>query len=330
MIAATNQPLIQTCIAVPPRPRSLVVSGAQGLVGSALKRAVEGQGGIVRRLARTGSTARCENEIAWNPESGSLNSASLSGVDAVVHLAGENIAAGRWTAAKKQRIRDSRVIATHRLCESLARMSAPPRVLVCASAIGFYGDRGDQLVSEVDSPGRGFLPEVCQQWEQATQPAVEAGIRVVNLRIGVVLSRDGGALQKMLLPFQLGLGGQVGHGGQYWSWISLPDLVRSILFAIDNESLSGPVNAVAPTAVKNAEFTRVLGRVLRRPTLIPLPAFAARLVLGEMANDLLLASIRVAPEQLLKHGFEFEYADLETALRDLLSRKPLETKRGQS
>lgn len=324
MIAATNQRLDQTSIPLPPRAPVMIVSGARGLVGSALTRAVEGQGGVVRRLARYSSADRKKNEIVWNPESGSLNFTGFSGVDAVVHLAGENIASSRWTAAKKQRIRDSRVIGTQRLCESLARMSDRPRVLVCASAIGFYGDRGDRLVSEADSQATGFLPEVCAHWEQATQPAVDAGIRVVNLRIGVVLSRDGGALHQMLLPFQLGLGGRVGNGHQYWSWISLPDLVRSILFAIENESLAGPVNAVAPEAVTNAEFTRVLGRVLRRPALIPLPAFAARLALGEMANDLLLASIRVAPAQLLKHGFAFEHPDLETALRVVLSRKPSE------
>lgn len=321
MIAASNQRPVEASVPASARTPVMVISGARGLVGSAFTRAMEGQGGVVRRIARNLSVDRTPNEIVWNPELGSLSVTGFSGVNAVVHLAGDNIASGRWTAVKKQRIRDSRVVGTQRLCESLARMSDRPRVLVCASAIGFYGDCGDRLVSEADSPGTGFLSKVCAQWERATQPAVDAGIRVVNLRIGVVLSRDGGALQKMLLPFRLGLGGQIGNGRQYWSWISLPDLVRSILFAIDNESLSGPVNAVAPKAVTNAEFTRVLGQVLRRPTVLPLPAFAVRLMLGEMANDLLLASIRVAPDQLLQHGFHFDHPDLETALRVVLSRR---------
>lgn len=300
--------------------QSIVVSGASGLVGTALMQALGRRGASARRLARRASSAGDGDAIVWDPDAGSFNPSAFDGVDAVVHLAGENIAKGRWNDAKKQRIRDSRVIGTRRLCESLAAMSHRPSVLVCASAIGFYGDRGEQLLTEADAPGNGFLPEVCTQWERATQPARDAGIRVVNLRIGVVLSRDGGALKEMLLPFQLGVGGRVGNGSQFWSWISLPDLVQSILFAIDNDSLSGPVNAVAPQAVTNAEFTRALGRVLRRPTLFPMPAFAARLALGEMANDLLLASIRVAPEQLQQHGFEFEHPDLETALRAVLNR----------
>ncbi len=299
--------------------QTIVVSGASGLVGTALAQAIEQRGGSVRRLARRSSAGRQDNAIVWEPETGQLNFTAFSGVDAVVHLAGENIASGRWTDAKKQRIRDSRVIGTRRLCESLASMTERPRVLVCASAIGFYGDRGEQILSEATASGSGFLPEVCSQWERATQPARDAGIRVVNLRIGIVLSRDGGALKEMLLPFQLGLGGRVGDGSQYWSWISLPDLVRALLFTIDNDSLSGPVNAVASRAVTNAEFTQVLGRVLRRPTLLPMPAFAARLVLGEMANDLLLASIRVAPEQLEQHGFEFQHPNLEAALRAILN-----------
>lgn len=244
----------------------------------------------------------------------------LNGVDAVVHLAGENIASGRWTKAKKERIRDSRVNGTRNLCESLSLLPEPPRVLVCASAIGYYGDRGEIALTEADQPGRGFLPEVCTAWERATKPATDEGIRVVNLRIGIVLTPEGGALQQMLLPFQLGLGGKVGNGRQYWSWISLPDLVRAIQFAIETESLSGAVNAVAPNPVTNEVFTQKLGRVLRRPTLVPLPAFAARLVLGEMADDLLLSSIRVVPQKLQNAGFEFEHPELERALRAVLNR----------
>ncbi len=321
MIAAVNQHLGQPLAPATPRAMTIAVSGASGLVGSALSKAIADRSWKLRRLVRGHSNRGQGENIPWIPESGLVNFTGLSGVDAVVHLAGDNIATGRWTSAKKLRIRDSRVTATHRLCKSLAAMSNPPRVLVCASAIGYYGERGDQPLSESELPGRGFLAEVCTQWERATQPAVDAGIRVVNLRIGVVLSPDGGALKQMLLPFQFGLGGKVGSGRQYWSWISLPDLVRAILFAVEDESLTGPVNAVAPGAVTNAEFTRVLGQVLRRPTLFPLPGFMARLVLGEMADELLLASIRVAPEQLQKHGFEFEHPDLETALRAVLHRE---------
>lgn len=321
MIAVANQKLGRREALESLRAKTILVSGARGLVGTALTSAIASKGMNVRRLSRSSSKSRDDDAVIWNPESGLLNFVACSGVDAVVHLAGENIASGRWSAAKKLRIRDSRVTGTHRLCKSLASMPNPPRVLVCASAIGFYGDRGDQLLVETEPPGCGFLPEVCTQWERATQPAVDAGIRVVNLRIGVVLSPEGGALKQMLLPFQFGLGGKVGSGRQYWSWISLPDLVRSILFAVEEESLTGPVNAVAPDAVTNAEFTGMLGRVLRRPTFFPLPGFMARLVLGEMADELLLASIRVAPEQLQKHGFEFEHPDLETALRAVLHRK---------
>lgn len=321
MIAALNQRLEQPKAPVMPPAKTIVVSGASGLVGSALSQAIGDRQWNLRRLVRRSSADDRGDSISWNPESGLLNFTAFNGVDAVVHLAGENIACGRWTAAKKLRIRDSRVIGTHQLCKSLAAMSSPPRVLVCASAIGFYGERGDQKLTEAEPPGRGFLPEVCVQWERATQPAVDVGIRVVNLRIGVVLSPNGGAIQQMLLPFQFGLGGKIGNGRQYWSWISLPDLVRSILFAVEEESLVGPVNAVAPDTVTNGEFTRVLGRVLRRPTLFPLPGFMARLVLGEMANELLLSSIRVVPERLQQSDFEFQHPDLETALRAVLNRE---------
>ena len=321
MIASGNQHLGQPLAPVAPRAMSIAVSGTSGLVGSALSRAIVERDWKLRRLVRGHSSRGQAENIPWDTDSGLVNCTALSGVDAVVHLAGENIATGRWTAAKKFRIQDSRVVGTHKLCKSLAAMSNPPRVLVCASAIGYYGDRGDHPLGESELPGRGFLPEVCTQWERATQPAVDAGIRVVQMRIGVVLSPEGGALKQMLTPFRLGLGGKIGSGRQYWSWISLPDLVRSLLFAVETEELSGPVNAVAPNAVSNTEFTRVLGRVLRRPTLFPLPGFVARLVLGEMADELLLSSIRVVPERLQQNDFQFEHPDLETALRAVLNRK---------
>ncbi|MFC1758878.1 TIGR01777 family oxidoreductase, partial [Planctomycetota bacterium] len=230
-------------------------------------------------------------------------------------IAGESIASGRWTAAKMARIRDSRVTGTRKVAESLAALQHKPTVLVCASAIGYYGDRGDEQLHETAAGGNGFLADLCRDWEEATGPAVGAGIRVVNLRIGVVISRDGGALPQVLTPFKLGLGGRVGSGDQYWSWVSIADVVGAIQHSIDTPSLCGPVNCVSPNPVTNAEFTKTLGQVLNRPTVFPLPAFAARLVLGKMANDLLLASARVLPNRLIETNYKFHYSDLVDALR---------------
>ena len=226
----------------------------------------------------------------------------------------------RWNAAQKTRIRDSRTQGTRLLCEALAGLENPPAVFVCASAIGYYGDRGDETLDESSNAGDGFLADVCREWEAACEPARAKGIRVVNLRTGVVLSPCGGALQKMLLPFKLGVGGVVGDGKQHWSWIAIDDLIGAIHHALTHEELSGPVNVVAPHPATNRQFTKVLGKVLRRPTIFPLPAFAARLVLGEMADSLLLASARVLPKQLQETGFDFRFADLEDALRHLLGR----------
>jgi hypothetical protein len=239
--------------------------------------------------------------------------------DAVVHLAGESIV-GRWTAEKKARIRDSRVNGTRLLCETLARVQDRPLVLVAASAIGLYGDRGDQLLNEESSPGSLFLSRVVKEWEAASEPASQHGIRVVNLRIGFVLSKAGGGLAAMLLPFKLGIGGRVGSGRQYLSWIAIDDVVGAIGHAILSDTLRGPVNAVAPRAVTNQEFTKTLGRVLWRPTLFPLPTFAAHLALGEMADNLLLASTRVEPARLLAGGYEFLFPELEGALRHVLGK----------
>lgn len=293
----------------------VLVTGASGMVGSTLTQQMTADGHevvpVVRRDARSG-------EVQWKPSAGELAVDRLEGFDGVVHLAGENIAEGRWTAAKKARIHDSRVDSTRLLCEKLSQTQRPPKVLVSASAIGFYGEAGDQPLTEDSPAGEGFLPTVCQQWEAATAPAASAGIRVVQLRIGVVLSVAGGALQKMLLPFRMGAGGRVGSGRQVWSWISIDDLVGVILYALTSESLSGPVNAVAPQAVTNLEFTKTLGRVLKRPTIFPMPAFVARMALGQMANDLLLASARVVPQKLNQSGFQYRHPDLESALRDLL------------
>ncbi len=295
---------------------NVLLTGSSGLIGSALAPALSGDGHRVRRLRRAASTAA--GATSWNPADGAFAAGALDGIDAVVHLAGENIAGGRWTAARKARIRDSRVDGTRRLSEALAALDTPPRVLVAASAIGFYGDRGDALLDESAAPGTGFLPEVSRSWEAAAAPAREAGIRVVHLRIGVVLSPAGGALAQMLLPFRLGVGGVLGSGDQYMSWIALDDVVGVVRHALPDESLSGPVNTVAPQAVTNREFTRTLGKVLRRPTILPAPAFALRVALGEMADALLLASTRVDPAALRATTFEFRHPQLDGALRQLL------------
>lgn len=295
----------------------VAITGSRGLVGSQLIPLLTDRGhkttGIVRGRAGDG-------EMTWDPAAGSFNASGLEGVDAVVHLAGENIASRRWNALQKQRIRDSRVQGTQLLCEGLAEMRAPPKVLVAASATGFYGDRDDEILNEDSPAGKGFLADVCQQWEVATRLAEQAGIRVVNLRIGVVLSSEGGALAKMLTPFKLGGGGIIGNGRQYWSWIGIDDVVDAIHHALITDTLSGPVNAVSPNPVTNREFTKTLGRVLSRPTIVPLPGFVSKLVLGEMANELLLSSSRVLPNRLQESGYEFRHATLENALRHTLSK----------
>jgi uncharacterized protein (TIGR01777 family) len=246
---------------------------------------------------------------------------ALEGIDAVVHLAGENVAGGRWTPEVKARILESRRRGTRLLSESLAQLHSRPRVLVSASAIGFYGDRGDETLREDSEAGTGFLADVCREWEAATAAAADAGIRVVHLRIGVVLSAAGGALAKLLPPFQVGAGGRVGSGAQYMSWIALDDLLGAVLHALRTESLQGALNATAPAPVTNQEFTTVLGRVLGRPTLVPVPAVAARLAFGEMADAVLLASQRVEPARLAATRYTFRFSDLESALRHTLGRE---------
>jgi uncharacterized protein (TIGR01777 family) len=301
------------------KPMKVLVTGAGGLIGSALVPLLTTGGHRVTRLVRSQPRPGAA-EIHWDPAAGVVDVASLEGVEAVVHLAGENIASGRWTTARKARIRESRVRGTRTLCRALAHLSHPPKVLVSASAIGYYGDRGSDPLWENSAPGVGFLADVCRAWEEATQPAVEKGIRVVLLRIGIVLSPAGGALAKMLLPFRLGVGGVIGSGQQYMSWVALDDVVGAAHHALVTDTLQGPVNAVAPYPVTNREFTKTLGRVLRRPTFLPMPAFAARLALGEMADALLLASTRVEPKRLLATGYSFRYSELEDALRHVLGR----------
>ena len=299
-------------------PMKVLVTGATGLVGSSLGPLLTTQGHELFRLVRKAPSEA--NDIPWDPAAGTLHAARLDGLDAVVHLAGENIAGARWTTSVKRKLRDSRVQPTRLLCETLAALPRKPKVLICASAIGYYGDRGLQPLSENSGPGEGFLPDLCVEWEAACQPALEAGIRVVHLRTGIVLSPQGGALQKMLLPFQCGVGGVIGSGRQYWSWIALDDLIGSILHCLQHEDVAGPVNGTAPFPVTNYEFTKTLGGVLGRPTVLPVPAFAAKLALGEMANDLLLSSARVLPEQLERTGYKFRFPRLEGALRHLLGK----------
>ncbi len=295
----------------------IAVTGASGLVGSALVPFLTRGGHRVTRLVRR---APGKQEVAWDLAEGIKELSWVEGVDAVVHLAGENIAAGRWTEGRKAMIRRSRVEGTRGLCESLARLGRRPKVLVTASAVGFYGDRGGELLTEDSAPGGDFLARVCQEWEAATEPASRAGIRVVHLRFGMILSPAGGALKKMLLPFKLGAAGRIGSGAQYMSWIAIDDAIGAIFQALDAESLRGPVNAVAPAPVTNAEYTRVLARVLSRPAVATMPAFAARLAFGEMADALLLSSQRVMPSRLQGSGYRFQFPELEPALRHLLSR----------
>lgn len=296
----------------------ILVTGAGGLVGRELLESLK-TGGHQPFAAVRGREAG-EGEIAWDPAEGFADPSLLEGFDALVHLAGENIASGRWSEAKKRRIRESRTIPTGKLAAALAKLERKPQVFVCASAVGYYGSRGDEILTEDSAPGDDFLADVCREWEEAARPAAEAGVRVVNLRFGVILSSRGGALRKMLLPFKLGAGGRVGPGSQAMSWISLDDAVGAIRHAIATGSLEGPVNAVSPNPVANAEFSGTLGRVLRRPAILPLPAFAARLLFGEMADALLLSSQRAIPSKLLDSGYRFAHPDLEPALRHLLGK----------
>jgi len=294
----------------------VLVSGVSGPIGTALLASFDPQKSTqIVRLVR----GRAQNslQVSWNPLA-PLPPAAVSGFDAVVHLAGESVV-GRWTDEKKNAIRDSRVLGTRNLTAALAQTEVKPRLLVCASAIGFYGDRGDEVLEEKSPIGRGFLPEVCSEWEEATKAALEAGIRVVNIRIGLVLSAKGGALAKMLTPFKLGLGGRIGSGRQWWSWIHVDDIVGGIHHAMRTESLAGPVNLVAPNAVRNVEFTKVLAAVLRRPAIFPVPEFALRLAFGKQAaEEMFLASQRVQPGKLGASGYRFRFRELRAALENLV------------
>lgn len=300
-----------------------LISGAGGFIGSALAHSLKQDGHEVLSLSRKTHSNGKTNQLHWNPSAGAFAESEKEkfvGTEAAIHLAGESIF-GRWTPGKKRRIIESRTQSTLLLSRTLAELPHPPRVLISASAVGFYGDRGTELLTEQSTSGRDFLAEVCREWEAATQSAEDAGIRVVHARFGVVLDENGGALAKLLLPFRLGLGGPVGSGKQFFSWVALEDATRALRFALENEEIAGAMNVVAPEAVSNRTFTRVLAEVLRRPALVPLPAFALRLVFGkESADQTLLASQRTSPKKLLTNGFQFRHPELKAALCELLKK----------
>lgn len=297
----------------------VAISGASGLVGAALSRYLSAQGATVIPLVRTRSGD--PEAIFWDPMNGQIEADKLEGLDAIVNLSGENIAGKLWNAGQKEKIRQSRIKGTNLLVQTVKQLHSGPRTFFSASAIGFYGDRGSELLTEASTAGSGFLAEVCEEWEAAANNLNATGVRVINGRIGMVLSTEGGALQKMLLPFQLGAGGNLGSGQQYMSWIELADLVRAIHFCLGTD-ISGAVNLVAPTPVTNAQFTKAMGRVLSRPTILPAPAMALRMLLGDLADQLLLCSQRVVPVVLEKKQFDFAYPDIDRALAAALGKTP--------
>ena len=294
----------------------ILISGSHGLVGTALIKALQPDGHDIYRLVRHYPDS--PDQIEWSPERYSIALSLIEGFDAVVHLAGESIAEGRWTDEKKRKIRESRTKGTKLLADALGNLTARPRVMLSASAIGYYGDRDDEVLTEASAPGNDFLSEVCVEWENATSHAKAMGVRVVNTRFGIILDKEGGALKKMLPPFRMGIGGRIGSGKQWMSWIALDDVVGALKFALTNESLAGPVNFVAPNPVRNADFTKALGHALSRPTFLPIPAFGVRFAFGEMADALLLSSQRVEPKVLNEAEYQFQYPSLKLALSQLL------------
>jgi uncharacterized protein (TIGR01777 family) len=301
----------------------ILVTGSSGLVGTALGRAMARAGHTVCRLVRPqtpgGDRAKDGFAVAWNPTTGELGGAGV-GADAIVNLAGASIADGRWTARRKALLRSSRIDTTRALVGALAKMNARPSVLVSASAIGFYGDRGDETLTEESKAGTGFLADLAKEWETEALKAEALGIRVVLARFGIILAREGGALPKLLTPFKLGVGGRLGSGKQWMSWVTLEDVVAILRFAVANATVRAVINIVAPQPVQNSEFTKILAKAVRRPALFPAPAFALRLALGEMADALLLSSQRVAPQALEKLGYRFSHADLNSALAKVLEK----------
>ena len=297
---------------------NILITGSTGLIGSELCAVLaKSKHRVLRMVRRRPAQA---NEVGWDPASGTLDKSALEGLDAVVHLAGESIASGRWTIEKRRRIRLSRIQGTGLLAQSLATLLDPPKVLISVSAVGYYGNRGEEQLNEESGSGDGFLPEVCREWESATEPAAKRGIRVVMPRVGMVLSAARGALALMLPIYRLGIGGKIGSGHQYMSWIAIDDMAGIISHAMNCESLQGPVNAVSPNPVTNSVFSKTLAQVLSRPAIFSLPAFAARLAFGKMADEALLASSRALPTRLIESGYKFAFPNLEGALRHILNK----------
>jgi uncharacterized protein (TIGR01777 family) len=298
------------------RQGRVLISGARGLIARYLIPRLEAEGKRVVKLKRLSASER-KSDVSWNINEGTIDVHKMEQLEAVIHLAGEPLI-GRWTDEKKKNIYRSRVDGTRLLCETLAKVPTKPQVIICASAIGYYGDRGDEILDEGSSPGKGFLADLCQEWEAACQPAVDAGIRVIHARFGMVISANGGGLKKMLLPFKMGLGGKLGSGQQYMSWIAIQDVVEILLLFMKRRDMEGAYNVVAPSPVQNEVFTKTLGTVLKRPTFANIPESILRRMMGEMADEMLLSSSRVLPRRLLESGFQFCYEDIETAFKNSL------------
>jgi len=297
----------------------ILVSGSSGLIGSAISDALARDGHTISRLVRPASSARKQaGDVAWDPVAHTFDAAAVDGADAVVHLAGASIAGGRWTAARKNLLRTSRIEATRHLVESLGALARPPKIFLGASAIGYFGDRGDESLDEQSAPGTDFLAKLVQEWEREEAAASRFGARVVSMRTGIVLAGNGGALPRMVTPFKFGAGGRLGTGRQWMSWIALRDVVGIAKFALANTTLVGPIDVVSPEPTRNADFTRALAEVMRRPAIFPAPAFALRIALGEMADALLLSGQRVFPRRLEASGYVFAQTDLRSALREAL------------